>query len=237
MHHFTEPLSHTACTLILALGLGTSALAQDTQSAIGQEIRPFVLKTADGIAWDLRQSAVRQFTVVAFLGVECPLVKLYAKRLGELQHKYADKITFVGINSNAHDSITELQHFVRTQALPFDVLKDPGNVVADQFGAKRTPEVFLLGANHEVIYHGCIDDQYSYGVQKPAADHEYLRDAIEAVLQNQPVETPATEVLGCIIGRQRSPDENANVTYANQISRILQNHCVRCHRAGEICAV
>ena len=54
----------------------------------------------------------------------------------------------------------------------FLCLRDPGNVVADQFGAARTPEVFMLDRQRVVRYRGRIDDQYGFtdgvGYQRPA---------------------------------------------------------------------
>ncbi len=43
-----------------------------------------------------------------------------------------------------------------------------------------------------------------------------------------------TEVEGCFIGRVRAPVASSDVTYCLQIARILQTHCVECHRPGEI---
>ncbi len=58
--------------------------------------------------------------VVAFLGVECPLAKLYAARLNDLQEKFAaDQVAFVGIDANPQDSLSEMAAFVRRQELAY----------------------------------------------------------------------------------------------------------------------
>jgi peroxiredoxin len=51
---------------------------------------------------------------------------------------------FLGINSNAQDSLADVAAFARLHCLPFPVLKDPDHTVADALGAMRTPEVFVL---------------------------------------------------------------------------------------------
>ena len=79
-----------------------------------------------------------------FLGTECPLAKLYGRRLAELQSRYESSgVAILGINSNSQDSMTELAAYARRQGLNFPMLKDVGNRVADAMGAKRTPEMYM----------------------------------------------------------------------------------------------
>ena len=78
-------------------------------------------------------------------------------------------VAFVGINSNQQDSITEVAAHARRMEIPFPVLKDPANEIADRFGAVRTPEVFVLDGDRVVRYWGRIDDQYGVGYQRKKA--------------------------------------------------------------------
>src|SRR5256885_16988847 len=83
--------------------------------------------------------------VVAFLGVDCPLAKLYTRRLNEIAKEYASRgVAVIGINSNQHDQLRDIARFARAHEVAFPLLKDSDNRVADLFGALRTPEVFLL---------------------------------------------------------------------------------------------
>ena len=50
--------------------------------------------------------------------------------------------------------------------IPFPVLKDFEQRVAEVFAARRTPEAFLLDAGRVVRYHGRIDDQYGVGFRR-----------------------------------------------------------------------
>ena len=195
----------------------------------------FSLADYRGKPWSSRDFDNNKVLVVAFLGTECPLVSLYSQRLQEMSGQLADRgVAFVGINPNQQDSLTELAHFAKTHAITFPLLKDPGNRVADQFGATRTPEVFVFDESRQLRYHGRIDDQYTYGVQRPKVEHEYLREAIDALLAGKSVAVEETETIGCLIGRVTEPDPTSDITYSKQISRILQKRCVECHRAGEI---
>src|SRR5262249_15826555 len=61
-----------------------------------------------------------------------------------------------------------------------------------------------------------------------------LAGAIDAVLAGKPVAAPQTQVAGCLIGRDAKADSASDVTYCNQIVRILNANCVFCHREGQI---
>ena len=203
------------------------------QANSGKKIEPFQLNDIHQRQWKL--DASNKLTVAAFLGVECPLAKLYASRLQDIGSEFGNsKIQVIGINANQQDALGEMQHFARKFNIDYPLLKDPGNKIADAFGATRTPEVFLLDQDLNVVYQGAIDDQYHYGVQKTKASEHYLRDAIEQSLAGEPVQRPYTTPVGCIIGRKKEVDPTSTVTYSNQISRILQKNCVNCHRSGEI---
>src|SRR5262249_54582770 len=61
-----------------------------------------------------------------------------------------------------------------------------------------------------------------------------LKEAIDELLAGKPVSTPTTEAAGCVIGRAKAPRVKGQVTYAKDVSRILQKRCQECHRAGEV---
>ena len=86
-----------------------------------------------------------------------------------------------------------------------------------------------------VRYRGQIDDQFGVGYARSKAKHHYLEDALDDLLAGRAVRVPRPRV-GRLPHRPRSISIPAkgNVTYSNQISRILQARCVGCHRAGEI---
>ena len=223
--------------LFWATGTFLAPLAAETGDGleIGDPIPSFQLKDASGKPFDsssLKDS--EQLTLVVFVGVDCPLVKFYVERLKEIQRKFPKELRIVAVNSNSQDSLTEIAAFAKQLEIPFPVLKDVGNKVADKFGAKRTPQVFLFDQGAKLCYSGLIDDQYHYGQQRPKAESTYLLDAVTSQLAEKPVSTPVTEPIGCLIGRIRTPNSSAKITYCNQIVRLLNRHCVSCHREGEI---
>jgi peroxiredoxin len=204
-------------------------------ASIGQTVADFTLSDYRGREQALADYHESDVVVLAFLGTQCPLVKLYGPRLEELSQTYADRgVVFLGVNANVHDSMAEIAAYARTHGLTFPILKDAGNKLADRLGAERTPEVFVLDNKRTIRYRGRIDDQYGVGYTRDEPAHRELAAAIDALLAGTEITTTLTEVEGCIIGRVREVQGDSDVTYSNQIARILQKRCVECHREGEI---
>ena len=219
--------------VIFAITVGFTTTSEAFE--IGQVVENFSLDDYRGKKYSLSDFDDSQLVLVAFTGTHCPLAKLYTVRLNELASEYdSSKLSIVAVNSNVQDSVVEIAASVRRQSITFPVLKDPANRVADQLGAERTPEVFLLDQNRVVRYRGRIDDQYVVGITRNKPDREDLKLAIEELLAGKSVSIPETQALGCIIGRRKEPNENSKVTYSNQIARIFRDSCVECHREGEI---
>ncbi len=230
------PSLKTLLIVSIFLGSGLSVIeAADKKSRLGQIVEPFTLKDYRGKTHALAEFKTSKFVVIAFLGTECPLVKLYGPRLMQLANDFQTRgVQFIGVNSNSHDSITEVAAYARIHGIQFPILKDLGNQLADRMAAVRTPEVFVLDAERRVCYRGRIDDQYGVGYIRDEPKRNDLRLALDELLGGKPVTQPVTEAVGCFIGRVRKPKPNSKVTYSNQISRIFQKRCVECHRTGEI---
>ncbi len=232
------------CTLLQAISLGATLALQaqaapETASPIGNKVNDFSLQDFRGKAHILSDSKDAPVLVVAFLGVECPLSKLYGPRLAELATEYQSKgVAFLGIDSNRQDSVTEMAQYAKEHNIAFPLLKDLNNVVADQVGATRVPQVFVLDRDRVIRYAGRVDDQYGFqtgsGYAKPKVSRRDLATAIDEVLAGNPVSQSTTDANGCLIGRVHKVEANSDVTYSKQIARILQNHCVECHRPGQI---
>lgn len=241
--------------LLANLGVAIAARAAEPQSekapaekpqpsALGQKLDDFNLADIYGKKHRLADYADKKLVVLAFLGAECPRARLYAPRLAELAKKYeAAGVAILGVNSNAQDNITELKNFARLHGVEFPILKDTGNVLADQVRAARVPEVFVLDGERVIRYHGRVDDQYglqnnasgkAVAYQLAAPRRQDLAVALDELLAGKSVSVAETEASGCLIGRQRTAKADSEVTYSNQIARVLNKNCVFCHREGQI---
>lgn len=176
-----------------------------------------------------------RYQVFCFVGCECPLARLYGQKLNLLAERYREQgFDFVGVNSNQQDSLEEVGDYREQLGIRFPIVKDYDNRLADLLSAERTPEVIIVSPERKIVYRGRIDNQYSPGIARAAATQHDLADALEEIRQGKPVSQPATVVEGCRIGRIRKPIEGSSVTYSSEVARVLDRHCIECHRAGEI---
>lgn len=220
----------SACTACMT----AHVVAADT--ALSEPVVLEQLQLRDSYNRQLEWDEVREPVVVlVFLGVECPLARLYATKLNGLLERFPrDKVRVIAVDSNRQDTLTEIAAFKRQHGLKFDFYQDPENVVADAFQAQRTPEAVVLDKQRRIRYRGRIDDQYGVGIQRKRPSREDLVEAVNSLVQGKPVEVSQTEPVGCLIGRVTKSEPSGEITYARQIARILNRRCVECHRDGEI---
>jgi peroxiredoxin len=219
---------------LLTLAALPGLLHADSKAPAGKTVKPFTLKDGAGKPWSLADVKDKGAVVVVFLGTQCPINNLYLPRLAELSRTYAKNVAFVGVNSNSHDTPTGILAHAKANSIPFPVLKDAANVVADDFGAKRTPEAFVLAPDGKVLYQGRIDDQFGVGFKRKAPTRRDLAAALDETLAGKPVSRPRTDAPGCIIARAIQPKPKGSITWAKHVSRIVQNRCQECHRPGQV---
>jgi peroxiredoxin len=225
-----------ALMLVLAtVGAQQAAEDQPVPPALGATVATFTLQDIHRRPRALDGFKDKIAYVVVFVGTECPLANLYFPTLIDLHKEYAAQgVQFLAINSNVQDTFLQVSAHAQERDVPFPVLKDFDHQVADAFGARRTPEAFLLDAQRVIRYHGRIDDQYGLNYQREKPTRHDLKEAIDELLAGKPIATPRTEAAGCVIARAKKPRVEGEVTYARQVSRIVQNRCQECHRPGEI---
>jgi hypothetical protein len=107
-------------------------------------------------------------------------------------------VLFVGINSNKTEPEDEVKAHASQNKWAFTLAKDPGNKVADLYDAKRTPEVYVVGADGKLLYHGRIDENYEEPTKVTSPD---LKNALDQILAGQPVAKAETKAFGCTIKR------------------------------------
>jgi len=188
------------CAALVAGAMVVASPGRSRANAVaaGDTAQDFTLTDVGGTAHRLSQYRDSAAVVVVFIATQCPVSNAYNGRMVELASTYQPKgFQFLGINSNKQESVDEIVRHSLRNRFPFPVLKDQGNVVADQFGATRTPEVYVILPSRRVAYHGRIDDS-----QNEANIHSRdLKDALDAILAGRPVPRPETRAFGCTIKR------------------------------------
>ena len=132
----TESCGQPVFLLLLIPILAASPAPAADPAEIGKTVADFKLHDYQGAARTLADFASSKLVVVAFLGADCPLANRYADRLVEMARQYGPRgVAFLAIDANQQDSLAQLAHLARIHQIEFPLLKDPGNAVADRFGA------------------------------------------------------------------------------------------------------
>ena len=176
--------------------------AQSDKFSIGESLDDFTMAGTDGKQHSFNSLRGKNGTVLIFLSAQCPVVKAYIARIGEIADEYKSRgINFVGINSNNRNA--ESLEWVTSDAaenFKFPMLIDEGNVMADKLGATVTPEAYYFDAENKLLYHGAIDNDRS----GRNIEHQYLKTAFDASLGGGKIETTRTNAFGCEIKRVAS---------------------------------
>ncbi|MGI8468421.1 MAG: redoxin domain-containing protein [Pyrinomonadaceae bacterium] len=192
-------------SILFALIFATAATAAslsktraDGKISVGAIVENFSLPDVDGEARSLNDLKGEKGTAIIFLSAQCPVVKGYNERINQIADDYKSKgINFIGINSNASESLDWVKSNAVEVGYKFPVLIDKGNVLADKLGANVTPEVFYLDAKNVLLYHGAIDNDRS---GKNITDN-YLRTTFDASLDGKKIDRTSANAFGCSIKR------------------------------------
>ena len=202
----------TALALTAVLAAGLSFAADDHAHptlAIGSPAPDFSLPGIDGQTHTLGEYASSQVLVIVFTCDHCPTAQLYETRLKKLVADYAGKsVAFVAIEPNdpdavrldelgytdVSDSFEEMKIRAEYRHFNFPYLYDGATqAVANAYGPKATPHVFIFDAQRKLRFEGRIDNSQRESLVKT----QDTRAAIEALLAGQPVKVPHTGVFGC----------------------------------------
>jgi peroxiredoxin len=231
----SSKLRRSGLAICFLCGLLTAVPAQGAEATAAKGIDQLELRDHRGGRHDFSSYDNDQLVVVVFLGTECPLARMYAPRLVELEREFAGRrVAWVGVVSNTQDSTEEVARFVEACGVDFPVLIDRDCAAANCLAAQRTPEAFVLDGQRTIRYQGRIDDQFAVGLKRPQVGRRDLAEALNELLAGKPVTQPQSAAAGCIIGRPKQPVGDADVTFAKHVAPILNARCVSCHRAGEI---
>ena len=167
---------------------------------IGEKPPGFHLPGTDGETHGL-DAAGAPATVVYWTCNHCPYALAWHDRMLDVDRDYADRgVRFLAINSNdaeryPADSHERMVQFANDQSWPMPYLHDESQEVARAFGAKTTPDVFVLDAEGRLRYRGAPDPDH----QDPSLNASWLREALDAVLAGEEVARPETDPIGCSV--------------------------------------
>ena len=179
-------------------------MATDTLK-IGSKAPEFDLPATDGNNYNIDTFKNKLLLIVIFSCNHCPYVQAYEERIKQIQNDLDDKLQIVAINSNEdvnypEDSFDEMKKRAKERQFNFPYLRDETQKIAKAYGATHTPEIFMFNKNRELSFHGKIDDNWQ---DTTSVKTQYLRNAINEILEDKPISVPETFTIGCTIKWKR----------------------------------
>jgi peroxiredoxin len=173
--------------------------------SVGDIATDFSLKNVNGKMVSLADYKDAKGFIVVFTCNHCPFAKAYEDRIIALDKKYSKAgYPVIAINPNnpekqKEDSYELMKVRAKEKGFTFPYLFDAGQKIYPQYGATKTPHVYILqktAKGNEVKYIGAIDDNYE---DEAAVKIKYAENAVDALLKGSEVPVKETKAIGCTI--------------------------------------
>jgi peroxiredoxin len=188
------------------VGLGLLSFVAINELQIGADMPKADVKMKDisGKEVSLKDAKGKNGLLVMFSCNTCPYVIKNQQRTSEVC-KYAleNGIGVVLVNSNEaqrdeDDSYEAMKEYAKEQGYNWYYAVDKNSVIADAFGAKRTPENFLFNKEGKLVYHGAIDDNPS---DAGSVSRRHLKEALTELVNGRDISVKTSRSVGCGIKR------------------------------------
>lgn len=192
---FTALAVFSAFTTVNVLPIGASIPKPDLK-----------LKDISGKEISLKDAKKKNGLLVMFSCNTCPWVIKNQSRTAEIaNYALSKEVGVILLNSNEGqrgdaDSYSEMKQYAAAQGYKWYYAVDANHVLADEFGANRTPEVFLFNGEGKHVYHGAIDDNPG---DASAVNRKHLQVAIDEMLSGKEVTQKESRSMGCQIKRKQ----------------------------------
>jgi AhpC/TSA family len=192
-----------SATLTAALLLAPPVLAQ----APGAQAPAFTLTDTSGKTVQLSDYRGK-YVVLEWTNPECPFVRKHydSGNMQDLQKQWgARDIVWLSINStntssSEYKTPAQMAQWLGGKgASPKAVLIDGTSATGRAYGARTTPQMFVINPAGTVIYNGAIDDRRTTNPADAKSAHNYVRAALTEAMDGRPVTVATTSPYGCSV--------------------------------------
>lgn len=194
-------------TLLLALFLALAAVPAYAAIEIGKPAPDFAGTDSNGKTHKLSDYKGK-IVVLEWTNPLCPFViKHYdSNNMQKLQEEYTGKdVVWLSVNSSAagkegNQSAEDANKYMTEKKSKATArILDPSGEIGKAYDAKTTPHMFVIDKDGNVVYKGAIDDNDSTKQETIAAAKNYVKAALDSVMEGKPVETAQTKPYGCSV--------------------------------------
>jgi len=179
----------------------------DATALVGKAAPDFSLKDTAGKTWNLKDQKGKVI-VLEWFNHGCPFVKKHydSGNMQKLQKEYTGKgVVWVSINSSAPgkqgyaEGAAHAAVFKEKKAAPSVVLVDSDGTVGHLYGAKTTPDMYVIDKSGKLVYSGAIDSKSTFDAGDIPSSENYVKKALDEVLGGKTVTTTNTKPYGCSV--------------------------------------
>lgn len=202
---FIKSITLVAVVLVMSAFTINTTPTEKKGYDVGDVATDFKLKNVDGTMVSLADYKDAKGFIVVFTCNTCPYAVAYEDRIIELDKKYASKgypvIAIMPNNTEVKpgDSMDAMKARASAKGFTFPYLMDEGQKIYPQYGATKTPHVYILEKTDKgniVRYIGAIDDNYK---DAKLVNDKYVEDAVDALLEGTSIKETKTRAIGCSI--------------------------------------
>ncbi len=195
-------------TLLVACGLlAVTAGLSFAETEIGKSAPNFSLPDTNGKTHSLADLKGK-YVVLEWYQPDCPFVRKHYRsgNMQALQKEYTAKgVVWLSIDSSAPGEegnypagkLNEIA--AQDSASRTALLLDPAGDVGRLYGAKTTPDMYVIDPKGILVYKGAIDNKRSTDLADVQTATNYVKGALDAVMTGKTVPTTATQPYGCSV--------------------------------------
>jgi len=198
MKHVSLPLTLLAFALLVGCAK-EAAPAREPTSTTAPTSAVLVDDAGKGASLDERANKAG-LTVLLFFTAECPVQKAHDDRVRDIAKAYAPRgVTFYAVSSEIGADVAAERAEAKRRALGMPLLEDKGAALANALGVEYSTHVVVLDKERHIVYSGAVDADRTHLTE---GGEPYLKNALDAALDNKPIPKAKTEALGCPIRKK-----------------------------------
>ena len=193
-------------TALLTLAASAALFAADSP-AVGTAAPDFSLTDSKGKTQSVSQYKGK-YVVLEWFNPDCPFVKKHygSGNMQKLQEEFTGKgVVWLSIDSSAPGMEGNLSpdqanaKMAEWKTKQTALLLDPEGKAGRTYGAKNTPQMFVINPEGKIVYEGAIDSKPSSNAADIANSTNYVKVALDESLAGKTVTTPSSRPYGCSV--------------------------------------
>ena len=205
VNKFFKSITILTVVLLVSAFSASKSISNEKGYDIGDIATDFKLENIDGEMVSLSDYKDAKGFIVTFTCNTCPYAVLYEDRIEALNKKYASKgypvIAIMPNNTDRMpgDNMDAMKTRAKEKGFTFPYLMDEGQKIYPQYGATKTPHMYVLQKTDKgnvVRYIGAVDNNYK---DASAVTEKYVENAVDALLKGEEVKETKTRAIGCSI--------------------------------------